>query len=885
MRTTRIGALSLLAVAIALTTAAFGQSTTATKRIEVKPAYLDPSQPIEQRVNDLVSRMTIEEKASQLVHRAKAIPRLQIPAYNWWSEALHGVLAGGITIFPEPIGLGATFDAPLIHDMAVVIGTEGRAKHHEMVRQGEYQGVGLDFWAPNINIFRDPRWGRGQETYGEDPYLTGRLGVAFVTGMQGDDPKYLRVIATPKHYAVHSGPEPLRHTFDVKVSKHDMADTYLPAFRAAVVEGKAASVMCVYNSVNGEPGCANDFLLGDQLRRKWGFTGYVVSDCDAVYDIYRGHHFTNTLAEAGAVSLKRGTDLDCNEPGDDYSRYADAVKQGLVSEQELDVAVKRLFRARFALGMFDPPQSVPYAQTPITEANSPEHRALAAKVARESMVLLKNDGTLPLPPTVKRIAVVGPLADSTRVMQGNYNGSTTHIVTALEGLRKQFPNATITFEPGTTFLRATTVPIPPAMLSTPDGDPGLKGEYFRGTDLQGTPVGTRVDKDVNFDFADTVLPGLSARDFSVRWTGAITPAESGLYKIGATADDGYRVWIDGKLIVEDWTTHAPSTKTVEQQLEKGRKYEVRMDYFQGAGGAVAKLVWQPLGNMRTDTDLAEAAAANARKADVVIAVVGIDSDLEGEEMSVNVPGFKGGDRTSIDLPAPEETLLKAVKASGKPLIVVLLNGSALAVNWADENANAILEAWYAGEEGGTAIAETLAGVNNPAGRLPVTFYAGVDQLPAFEDYSMQNRTYRYFAGKPLYPFGHGLSYSSFAYSNLKLSKTALQAGDSLVMEAEVKNTSKREGGEVVQVYVSFPTAPGAPLRALRGFERVHLAAGESKQVSFKLDPRDLSAVNEKGDRIVSAGQYRITVGGGQPGFGAPAVEADFAISGEQKLPE
>jgi beta-glucosidase len=883
MRITRFLALSLLAVAITSTSAAFGRSAADTKQVEVKPAYLDPSLPIDQRVDDLVSRMTTEEKASQLVHRAKSIPRLQVPAYNWWSEALHGVMTDGVTIFPEPIGLGATFDPALIRDMATVIGTEARAKHHEMVRQGQYQGVGLDFWAPNINIFRDPRWGRGQETYGEDPYLTGRLGVAFVTGMQGDDPKYLRVIATPKHYAVHSGPEPLRHTFDVTVSKHDMADTYLPAFRAAVVEGKAASVMCVYNSVNGEPGCANNFLLGDQLRANWGFTGYVVSDCDAVYDIYRGHHFTKTLAEAGAISLKRGTDLDCNEPGDDYSRYADAVKQGLVSEKDLDVAVKRLFRARFALGMFDPPQSVAYAQTPISEANSPEHRALAAKVARESMVLLKNDGALPLGPKIKRIAVIGPLADSTRVLQGNYHGSTTQIVTALEGLRKQFPNAKITFEPGTVFLRETTVPIPAAMLSTPDGNPGLNAEYFRGINLEGTPVATRVDKDVNFEFGGTVAPGLFAQDFSVRWTGFITPAESGVFKIGATADDGYRLWIDGKLIVEDWTTHAPSTKTVELPLEKGRKYSVKMEYFQGGGGAVAKLVWQPRG--KSDAELTAAAAASARNADVVIAVVGINSDLEGEEMSVDVPGFKGGDRTSIDLPQPEEALLKAVKATGKPLIVVLMNGSALAVNCADKNANAILEAWYAGEEGGTAIAETLAGVNNPAGRLPVTFYAGVDQLPAFEDYSMQNRTYRYFTGKPLYPFGHGLSYSSFAYSNLKLSKTALEAGDPLVLEAEVKNTSKREGDEVVQVYISFPNEPGAPLLALRGFERVHLAPGESKQVSFKLDPRDLSSVNERGDRVVRAGQYRITVGGGQPGFGAPAVEAGFTISGEQIMPD
>ncbi len=853
--------------------------------VDPKPAYLDSTLPIEKRVDDLVSRMTVDEKASQLVHHAKAIPRLQVPAYNWWSEALHGVITDGVTIFPEPIGLGATFDSPLIHEMATVIGTEARAKHHDVVRRGQYLDVGLDFWAPNINIFRDPRWGRGQETYGEDPYLTGRMGVAFVTGMQGDDPKYLRVVATPKHYAVHSGPEPLRHSFDAKVSKHDMADTYLPAFRASVVEGKAGSVMCVYNSVNGQPGCANRFLLADQLREKWGFNGYVVSDCGAVSDIYRGHHYTGTPAEAGAVSLKHGMDLECSDTPDDYSRYTEAVKQGLLTEKDLDVAVKRIFRARFALGMFDPPAAVPYANTPIAEADSTAHRQLALKVARKSMVLLKNDGTLPLKKEIRKIAVVGPLADSTRVMQGNYNGSNPNIVSLLNGLRRQFPNAAITFDPGTRFLRDATNPIPEAVLSTPDGKPGLKAEYFHGVDLQGTPALTRVDKTVAFDFLSPQTAGIGSTNFSVRWTGFLTPPKSGVYSIGVSGDDGYRLWLDGKLLVEDWSNHAATTKTVDLPLQKGHKYAIKLEYFQGSGGAVAKLVWQPLSAATTDEALAAAAAKSARKADLVVAAVGISSDLEGEEMPVNIPGFKGGDRTSIELPAPEENLLKAVKATGKPLVVVLMNGSALSVNWAEKNANAILEAWYAGEEGGTAIAETLAGINNPAGRLPVTFYTGVDQLPAFEDYAMASRTYRYFKGKPLYPFGHGLSYSTFTYGNLKLSKTEVAAGDRLVVEADVNNTSKREGDEVVQAYVSFPAVPGAPIRALRGFQRVHLAPGESKHVSFTLEPRDLSMVDEAGDRLVKAGEYQIAVGGGQPGFGAPGAQARFTISGEQHLPE
>ena len=848
--------------------------------IAEKPPYLNPQLPVDQRVDDLVSRMTLEEKASQVVHQAAAIPRLGVARYNWWTEALHGVASGIATVFPEPIGLGSTFDAPLVHEMAVVVGTEARAKHHEEVRRGNLSGVGLDFWAPNINIFRDPRWGRGQETYGEDPYLTGRMGVAFVTGMQGDDPKYLRVITTPKHYAVHSGPEPLRHTMDVKISKHDEEDTYLPAFRAAVTEGKAGSVMCAYNSVNGEPACANSFLLEDQLRAKWGFKGYVVSDCDAVYDIVRGHHFTKTLDEAAAVSMKRGTDLDCNDPGDDYSRYLNAVKQGFLSEKELDIAVKRLMRARFELGMFDPPEMVSYAQTPFSENDSEAHRQLALKVARETMVLLKNDGTLPLKPTVRRIAVVGPFADSLGVLEGNYNGTPSRFTTALDGIRKQFPGAKVTFEPGTNFMRAGK-PVPSSWLLTSDGKQGLTAEYFQGMELKGPPVATRVDKNVDFEFTgNSPAPGLGSNNFSARWTGFLIPPKSETYQVGVTGDDGYRLWLDGKLLVEDWHDHGPTTKMAKVKLVQGQKYAVKIEYYQDGGAAVAKLVWTAPSKLPL-----ESAIEIARNSDVVIAVVGLSPELENEEMDVQIPGFSGGDRTKIDLPEGEEKLLEAMHATGKPLVVVLTNGSALAVNWAQEHANAILESWYSGEEGGMAIAQTLAGVNNPAGRLPVTFYTGVDQLPPFQDYSMDSRTYRYFDGQPLYAFGYGLSYSKFQYANLKLSAATLSAGDSLAVDVDVKNVSKRDGDEVAQLYLGFPKLPGAPIRALRGFARVHVAKGETIHLHFALDPQDLSMVNEAGDRIVAAGLYRIIVGGGQPGTGAPVAKDQFSITGELKLPE
>ena len=586
--------------------------------------YLDPSQPIDVRVNDLVGRMTLEEKASQLVNQARAIPRLQVPAYNWWSEALHGVArAGTATVFPEPIGLAATFDVPLIHDMAIVIGTEARAKHHQAVRAGRRAiNEGLDFWSPNINIFRDPRWGRGQETYGEDPFLTGRMGVAFVTGLQGDDPKYFRVIATPKHFAVHSGPESTRHTADVQVSRHDMEDTYLPAFRAAVVEGKAESVMCAYNRVNGEPACANTFLLQDQLRGAWKFNGYVVSDCDAIVDISEGHRFTKSPAEAAAVSLKKGMDNECadffieTKDNSDYVKYLDAVKQGLLSEKDLDIAVKRLFTARMRLGMFDPPDKVPYAQTPDSEIDSAAHRELALKVARESMVLLKNDGVLPFAPGVKNILVVGPLAQSVAVLHGNYSGTASHATTALEGIRKQFATAQVSYVPGTNFLRPETV-IPASALSTSDGKPGLQGEYFSG-DFTGTPQTVRVDPFVDLQLvrpdAHALTPPAGLKEFSVRWTGFLTPAESGRYRIGLLGSM-HRMWLDDKLIVDDPKLHDPKSDTTIVDLTQGHRYALKIEYMKGGFGT--KLVWLPL-----SVDPIIEAATAARTADAVVAVVG-----------------------------------------------------------------------------------------------------------------------------------------------------------------------------------------------------------------------------------------------------------------------
>jgi beta-glucosidase len=595
------------------------------------------------------------------VNQARAIPRLHVPAYDWWSEALHGVAnAGTATVFPEPIGLAATFDAPLIYDMAVIIATEARAKHNQAVRQGHSDIMeGLDFWSPNVNIFRDPRWGRGQETYGEDPYLTSKMGVAFVTGLQGDDSTYYHVISTPKHFAVHSGPEPARHSMDVPVSKHDMEDTYLPAFRATVIEGHAASVMCAYNRVNGEPACVNSFLLQNELRGAWKFDGYVVSDCGAIEDILNGHHYTQSLAEAGGFAIKAGMDNECADfftkknDNSDYVKYIDAVKQGIIREKDIDLALKRLFTARFRLGMFDPPEMVKFARTPDSEIDSPAHREKALKTAQESMVLLKNDGVLPLRTDGKKIVVIGPLAEQNEVLYGNYNGRPSRSVTALEGIRKQFGEAMVSFRAGTNFLRRELV-VPPTALSTPSGKPGLEAQYFRGKSFNAKPALIRVDKYINLQLFHPDASALNVpagmKDFCVRWTGFLTPGESGAYKIGLLGSME-RMWIDGKLIVDDLQPHDWKPSTVTMQLEKGHRYPIKIEYTSGDFGT--KLVWLPV-----IADPTGDAVAAAKGADVVVAVVGITSKLEGEEMKVDLPGFKGGDRTSLDLPKIFSKLLR-----------------------------------------------------------------------------------------------------------------------------------------------------------------------------------------------------------------------------------
>lgn len=831
------------------------------------PVYLDPDAPLDERVNDLVSRMTLEEKISQMLHDAPAIERLGIPAYNWWNECLHGVGRAGVaTVFPQAIGLAATWDVPLMRRIATAISDEARAKHHEAVRNGVRTiYTGLTFWSPNINIFRDPRWGRGQETYGEDPYLTARMGVAFVEGLQGDDPHYLKLVATAKHFAVHSGREADRHHFDARVSLRDLEDTYLPAFEALVREAGVASVMGAYNRVNGEPCCASTLLLERILRGKWGFKGYVVSDCGAIHDIYADHRVVDTPAEAAALAVSRGCDLNC---GETYVYLKEAVEQGLIAEETITRSVRRLFEARFRLGMFDPPERVPYARIPYSVNDCPQHRALALQAARESIVLLKNEGNLlPLPKDLRSIAVIGPNADDVSVLLGNYNGTPMQAVTPLEGIRAAVSPRTRVYAARGCEIAPGVPPltvIPNVHLRPADASVslhGLTGAYYTNTAFDGTPAFMRVDPSVDFVWKDTTpVSGKRYDQFSVRWSGYLVPPVSGTYVLGVTGLSEYRLFLDGQLLVEYQGVHHPVLQSRAVELQAGRLVPFQLDYVNRGLDPQVRLLW----HMPGGDDVAQALEI-ARRADVIVMVLGISPALEGEEMPIQVEGFDRGDRTSLDLPRPQEDLLKRIHALGKPIVLVLLNGSALALNWAHEHIPAIIEAWYPGQAGGTAIAEVLFGDYNPAGRLPVTFYRSVDDLPPFEDYRMEGRTYRYFRGDPLYPFGYGLSYTQFAYSNLRLSASRISPHENLTVEVDVENIGDRAGDEVVQLYVSdLAASVPVPIRQLQGFARVHLCPGERKTVQFTLTPRQFSLVNEEGQRVIEPGAFQIAVGGRQP---------------------
>lgn len=684
--------------------------------------FQNPSLSIEQRVNDLLSRLTLDEKVNQMLNSTPAIERLGIPAYDWWNECLHGVARTPFktTSYPQAIGMAATFDVNSMKTMGDFTAEEGRAIYNESMRNNDHRRyLGLTYWTPNINIFRDPRWGRGQETYGEDPFLTASIAKAFVNGLQGNDPKYLKAAACAKHYAIHSGPEPTRHQFNVNVSAHDLWDTYLPAFHELVVNAKVAGVMCAYNAYAGQPCCGSDELMVNILRNDWKFTGYVTSDCGAIDDFYERHKLFPDAESSATDAVLHGTDVECGNQT--YKTLTQAVKDGKLSEKDLDVSLKRLFTIRFRLGMFDPPEMVKYAKISVSSLESQPHKNHALKMARQSIVLLRNENNvLPLSKSIKKIAVLGPNADNANTQLGNYNGEPSVVTTVLQGIKSKLKNT--------------------------------KVFYSRAT-----------------NFVDTV-----ERDFS-------------------------------KLI------------------------------------------------------------DSVKDADVIVYVGGISPRLEGEEMKVNNPGFSGGDRTSILLPAVQTQFLKALKVTGKPIVFVMMTGSAIAIPWEAENIPGIVNAWYGGQAAGTAVADVLFGDYSPAGRLPVTFYKSDSDLPPFEDYSMSNRTYRYFKGEALYPFGFGLSYTKFNFSNLKLSKKSIGKNESVDAEVTVTNTGKKESDEVLQLYLSHPTETYAPLFALKSFQRIHLQAGQSMKVKFAITPEMMKVINENGQNVLPTGTIKILIGDCSPG--------------------
>jgi beta-glucosidase len=861
--------------------------------------YKDPQRPLDERVNDLISRMTLEEKASQLLSEAPAIDRLGVPAYNWWNECLHGVARAGVaTVFPEPIGMAATWDSDLIFRVATAISDEARAKHQEFVRRGKrgiYQG--LTFWTPNINLFRDPRWGRGMETYGEDPYLTGQLAIQFIRGLQGDDPRYLKVVATAKHYAVHSGPESTRHVADVNVDRRDLFDTYLPQFEAAVTDGGARSVMCAYNSVDGKPACANTFLLDTVLRDKWKFPGYVVSDCGAIGDVYQGHKAFPDPEQGVAAALKAGTDLDC---GREYEHLVPAVRKGLLSESDLDASLRRLLTARFQLGMFDPPALVRWAQIPYSVNHNAEHQRLALETARKSVVLLKNEGgVLPLKPSVKTIGVIGPNADSAEVLLGNYNGEAVNPVTPLAGLRRRAGSGTrVLYARGADLAQGIpefeVVPASALFISAGSNRHGMNGAYYGTSNFNGQayigqafvseatrkaavipkdpkPLFTRTDPQIAFDWRDGApRPDMNDDNFGIRWTGYLMTPVSGSYQLGAIGLNSFELYLEDRLIAHRSNVHERAYEYETVELKAGQRYAIRLDFHETIGNANIQLVWgKPHGSLENE------ALSVAQRSDVVVMVLGLSPRLEGEEMKVQVAGFSGGDRARLDLPDVQTDLLQRIAAVGKPVVLVLMNGSAVSVNWARDHIPGIVELWYPGEAGGTALADVLFGDYNPAGRLPVTFYKSENDLPAFDDYRMQGRTYRYFTGEPLYPFGYGLSYTSFAYRGLNIPQT-VQAGAALKASVEVENTGSRAGEEVVELYLMREQngSPG-PIRSLAGFRRVFLEKGQKKTVTFTLTPKQMAQVDADGQRVLKPDAFSLSVGGQQAG----ALEGRYSVVG------
>lgn len=829
--------------------------------------------PFEQRVNDVVSRLTLEEKVKQMLNAAPAVPRLGILAYDWWNEVLHGVARTPfkVTVYPQAIAMAATWDTNSLQRMADYSALEGRAIYNKAVELGRTNEryLGLTYWTPNINIFRDPRWGRGQETYGEDPFLTAMLGRAFVRGLQGNDPKYLKAAACAKHFAVHSGPEPSRHVDNFDPSTYDLWDTYLPAFKELVVNAKVAGVMCAYNAVNTQPCCANDLLMNDILKKQWKFNGYVTSDCWAIDDFFKYHKTHKDSVSAAVDAVMHGTDVECGTSV--YYTLLNGVKNGLIKEAQLDASLKKLFMIRYRLGMFDPPSMVKYAQTPPSVLESADHKAHALKMAQQSIVLLKNNNnTLPLSKTIKKIVVLGPNADNPISVLGNYNGTPSQVITALAGIKNKLgSNVEVIYEKAVNYTNDTLLNYTDISSQCSfENKPGFKAEYFNNKELKEQPVAVRMENKVDHFWQEgqNVVGNITAGNFSARYTTNFTAAADGYITFEVEADDGYRLLINDKEVMNAWLRNRWGARTYKLETKKDAVYKIVLEYWQGEGKANVRLA---AGNF-AQTDYNRLPELT-KEADAIIFVGGISPQLEGEEMQVNFPGFNGGDRTSILLPAVQTALMKKLQSTGKPVVFVMMTGSAIATPWESENIPAIINAWYGGQSAGTALADVLFGDYNPAGRLPVTFYKSDNDLAGFSNYSMANRTYRYFKGDALYPFGYGLSYTSFTYDNLVIPAT-VKAGTGITVSVRVTNTGNRDGEEVVQLYISNQNqAVRSAIKALKGFQRINLGKGESKIISFTLSPEQLSLTDEQGKLFQPKGNLMISAGGGQPGVNNKAT--------------
>lgn len=825
--------------------------------------FRNPDLPVEERIEDLLNRLTPEEKVGQMMHQTPAIERLGIPAYDWWNEALHGVArAGQATVFPQAIAMAATFDDDALHETFTMVSDEARAKYHRYQQDKEYDRYkGLTFWTPNINIFRDPRWGRGMETYGEDPYLTERMGLAVVKGLQGDDPNYFKTHACAKHYAVHSGPEWNRHEFDVSVSPRDLHETYLPAFETLVKEGNVQEIMCAYNRFEGKPCCSSDKLLIDILRNSWGYDRIILSDCGAIDDFWQKdertpRHETHPDAEsASADAVLNGTDLEC---GGSYRALNKALKDGKISEEALNVSLRRLLKGRFELGMFDPDDRVPYSKIPCSVVESPKHIAQAQDMARKSMVLLKNkNNTLPLSKNLKKIAVVGPNAADSTMLWSNYNGFPSHTVTILDGIRKKVPGTEVVYELGCNHTNDFVIVDLGNHITSAAGQ-GFACEYFNNMDFEGEPVYKGIAKELRYTTGGNTqfAPNVNLTQFTARFHGTFEAPETGEVEFKISGNDAFRLFIGEEKVGEVWENEYGAERTYTLNAEAGKKYPVKVEYMQRLGSAELNL----LIGKRTAVDY-KGTADKVKEADVIIFAGGISPRLEGEEMPVYVEGFKKGDRTNIELPKVQKEMIKALKATGKPVVYVVCTGSALALNWEEANIDAILNAWYGGQEGGTAVADILFGDYNPSGRLPITFYKSVDQLPDFQDYNMQGRTYRYMTQEPLYPFGYGLSYTTFDFRNAKLSQNKIAKDQSVTLSLDIANTGQTDGDEVAQVYIKNPNDPKGPLKALKAFKRVNVKAGSTQQVSIELEPKAFQSFNDQTQTMeVCPGKYKVLYG-------------------------